>query len=338
MGRPHPAFHRAAVCLNHRVTLPAGPVGTLGVPAVPHGRTAVRLGWRFLPREVRELVEQHLGAPVVDAVSCDSGFTPGFASVLTTAEGTRAFVKAASRAAQPEIAASYAEEARKLTVLCETIPAPRLEWVHDDDAWVVLGLEAVDSRQPRRPWRTVELDRALDLAEAIADATREVPAELELTPLHQDIPPVVSGWDAVPSTWPHHDEAASLARSIVDLPDSDRFVHSDLRDDNILFADDGRTLACDWNWPALGPAWFDLLVLLVSAHGDGIDVEPLLASRSLTAEVEPGHVDAVLAGLCGFMLSSRGRPSPASSPHLRTHANWYAEAAWSWLAQRRGWA
>jgi hypothetical protein len=323
------------------VLLPATPVGTTGVPAVPHGRTAVRLGWRFLPREVRDLVEQHLGGPVVDAVSRDSGFTPGFASVLTTGSGHRAFVKAASRAAQPEIAASYAEEARKLKILGDSVPAPRLEWVHDDDAWVVLGIEAVDARQPRRPWRPAELERALDLAEAIAEATRDLPADLlgllDLKPLHEDIPPILTGWDAVPATWPHHDEAASLARSIAELPHAARFLHCDLRDDNILFVDDGRTLACDWNWPTLGPVWFDLLVLLVSAHGDGIDVTPLLASRELTADTEPDQVDAVLAGLSGFMLSSRGKPAPPSSPYLRAHASWYAEAAWSWLAQRRGW-
>ena len=319
------------------MTLPAAPVGTAGLPAVPHGRTAVRLAWRFLPREVRDLVEQHVGGPVVEAVSRDSGFTPGFASVVTAESGHRAFVKAASRAAQPEIAASYAEEARKLRILGDSIPAPRLEWVCDDDAWVVLGIEAVDARQPRRPWRPAELERALDLAEEIADATREVPAELDLKPIQEDVPPIITGWDAVPATWPHHAEAASLARSIAELPEADRFVHCDLRDDNILFAEDGRTLACDWNWPTLGPVWFDLLVLLVSAHGDGLDVEPLLASRELAANAEPDHVDAVLAGLCGFMLSSRGKPAPASSPYLRAHANWYAEAAWSWLAQRRGW-
>jgi hypothetical protein len=158
------------------MTLPSAPVGTSAVPSVPHGHTASRLGWRFLPPEVRSLVESRLGGEVVDAVSQDSGFTPGFASVLTTTGGARAFVKAASRAAQAPVAASYAEEARKLAILGDAIPAPRLEWVHEDDAWVVLGFEAVDARQPRRPWRPAELDRALDLAEAIVGATGEAPA------------------------------------------------------------------------------------------------------------------------------------------------------------------
>ena len=319
------------------MTLPAAPVGVAGVPAVPHGRTARRLGWRFLPPELRALVADRLGGPVVDAVSQDSGFTPGFASVLTTSDGVRGFVKAASRAAQPEIAASYAEEGRKLSILGDVVPTPRLEWIHDDDSWVVLGFEAVPSRQPRRPWRPEELDRALDLAEAIAVATETVPDGLALTPIVEDLPSLLTGWDTVAADWPHRDEAASLAALLASLPDSDRFAHSDLRDDNILFAEDGRTLACDWNWPALGPAWLDLVVLLVSAHGDGLDVDPLLAERALTRDAEPEHIDVWLAALCGFMLTARNRPTPSSSPYMRAHTDWYAEAAWSWLARRRGW-
>jgi aminoglycoside phosphotransferase (APT) family kinase protein len=320
------------------VTLPATPVGVAAVPPVPHGHTALRLGWRFLPPEVRALVEDRLGARVVDASSRDGGFTPGFASVLTTDDGERSFVKAASRAAQPEIAASYAEEARKLSVLGDAVPAPQLRWVHDDEAWVVLGLEAVDARQPRRPWRPAELGRALDLAEEIAAATVDVPAELGLRPLVEDVPRLLTGWDDVPPEWPHRDEAAALAARLPDLAEADRFVHCDLRDDNILLARDGRTLACDWNWPALGPAWQDTVDLLVSAHGDGIDVEPLLDERALTRAADPDDVDVWISAICGFMLSARGRPSPSSSPHLRTHTDWYAEAAWSWLARRRGWS
>lgn len=320
------------------MALPVAPVGTAAVAAVPHGHTAVRLGWKFLPPDVRALVESRLGGPVVDAASQDSGFTPGFASVLTTTAGTRAFVKAASKAAQAEIAASYAEEARKLGLLGEAIPAPRLDWVHEDDAWVLLGFEAVDARHPRRPWRPAELDRALDLAEAIADATHDVPAGLDLQPLVADVPRLVTGWDDVPAAWPHRDDAAALAATLVDHPGADHFVHCDLRDDNVLLTADGRTLACDWNWPALGPVWQDAVDLLISAHGDGLQVEPLLASRALTRDADPDHVDAWLAAICGFMLSARSRPAPPSSPHLRTHSDWYAEAAWSWLAQRRGWS
>lgn len=315
----------------------SGPVGTRGVPPVPHGQTALRLEWKFLPKEVRALVEDELGSPVVASQSQNAGFTPGFASVLSGADGSKAFVKAASRVAQAEIAASYAEEARKLVLLGDLVPTPRLDWFSKDESWVLLGFEAVESRAPRRPWRPNELDRALDLAEAIIAATDVLPDGLELNPLYVDLPPLLTGWRDVPAAWPHRAEAAALAASLPDFAGSDHFVHADLRDDNILLATDGRTLACDWNWPALGPVWQDSVDLLVAAHGDGLDVEPVLAARRLTRDADPEHIDAWLAATCGFMLSARTRPTRATSPHLRTHTDWYAEAAWSWLARRRGW-
>lgn len=316
--------------------LPLAPVGTAAVPEVPHGRTAMRLTWKFLPPAVREMVESRLGGPVVDAVSQDAGYTPGFASILTSDSGQRLFVKAANKVAQADFAAAYAEEARTHQLLGDTVPAPRLEWVDERASWLVLGFEAIDARTPHRPWRSAELDRALDLAEAIAAATREVPASLDLKPVAEELPELVTGWDAVPDDWPHRDEARSLARSLPELPDQG-FAHADLRDDNILLASDGRTLACDWNWPVLGPRWLDLVDLLVSAHGDGLEVDPLLGERALTRDVDPEHVDVWLAAFCGFMLARRTRPAPLTSPHLRTHTDWQAEAAWSWLAQRRGW-
>jgi hypothetical protein len=316
----------------------SGPVGTAAVPGVPHGRTALRLEWKFLPKEVRALVEDELGSTVVASKSQTSGFTPGFASILTGADGRQSFVKAASRVAQAEIAQSYAEEARKLVLLGEAIPSPRLDWFSKDESWVLLGFEAVPSRQPRRPWRPAELERALDLAEEIVAATTVLPDGLDLNPLWTDLPALLTGWDDAPADWPHRAEAAALAASLPTLADTGHFIHADLRDDNILFADDGRTLACDWNWPALGATWHDSVDLLIAAHGDGLDVAPVLARRELTGDADPDAIDAWLAGLCGFMLSARQRPPRPTSPHLLTHVTWYAEAAWSLLAQRRKWS
>ncbi|MFL6061901.1 MAG: phosphotransferase [Marmoricola sp.] len=313
-----------------------GPQGTDTVEGVPHGRTALRLEWPFLPKEVRALVEDELGSPVVRAESRESGFTSGFASVLTGENGAQVFVKAATKVAQAEIASSYAEEIRKVVALGDLVPAPRLDWFSREQGWVVLGYEAVAARQPRRPWRPADLERALDLAQQIALPASRLPADLELDPLVEDLPSFITGWEAVAEGWPHRAEAAALAATLSDLP-ADHLVHADLRDDNILLAEDGRTLACDWNWPALGTAWQDSVDLLISAHGDGVDVEAVLAGREVLASVDPAHVDAWIAGVCGFMLEACQRPVPPTSPYLRIHQRWTAEAAWSWLAQRRGW-
>jgi aminoglycoside phosphotransferase (APT) family kinase protein len=317
------------------------------VENVPHGRTARRLEWGHLPPSVRRLVEQRLGAPVVSAESQGGGFTPGFASRLTAENGARLFVKAASKKAQPQFAASYAEEARKVALLPPGTPATRLVWTHDDELWILLAFESVEGRQPHRPWRERELAACLDTLAAVAEALSPVPEAMGLRPVTDDLPTLLTGWDAVRTSdpeWPHLDDAAALAASYPGFPGNDAFVHTDARDDNFLItpADPAatggpRALLCDWNWPALGPRWMDAVYLLVSAYGDGLDADALVASHRLTRDADPAHVDASLAMLAGFMLEARERPVPATSPYIRVHSNWWAEAAWAWLASRRGW-
>ena len=120
---------------------------------IPHGRTARRLEWAHLPPTVRTAIEERCGAPVASAGSQNSGFTPGFASVLECEDGSRHFVKAASTKAQRMFAEAYREEARKLLALPAAAPAPRLLWSLDVDDWFVLSTEYVEARAPRRPWR-----------------------------------------------------------------------------------------------------------------------------------------------------------------------------------------
>src|SRR4029077_6417004 len=170
-GRPrarrrHRSWHEARAAPGPRLPSRRG-VGEEGAVSaaipnpIPYGRTARRLEWPHLPPTVRSEIEQRCGSPVVEAVSQGGGFAPGVASVLICADGSRHFVKAASTAAQRMFAASYREEARKLQALPEGVPAPRLLWTLDGD-WVVLGLEYVEARAPRRPWLAAELDRCLD--------------------------------------------------------------------------------------------------------------------------------------------------------------------------------
>jgi len=308
---------------------------------VPSGDSARRLTWPFLPRPLREYVESRIGGTVVDARSVDSGFTPGFASILTTDSGERVFLKAANRKAQAGVAAAYAEEARRHTQLAGLVPAPELLWwqpPRGEDGWVLLCFEAYDGRAPRRPWQLGELNRALDLAEEIADRTRILPDDLDLSPLVDEVPDLLTSWGRVAAVFPereHLEEADALARSFADLRDRS-FAHCDLRDDNILLGDTGA-VACDWNWPALAPAWIDLVFLLASAYGDGLDVDPLLAERRLTRDVPADAIDAWLAACCGYMTVAAGRPARNSSPFLPRHAGWYADVLWGWLSDRRDW-
>ena len=306
---------------------------------IPHGRTAQRLQWRFLPPHVRRLVEQRAGSPVVDARSQDGGFTPGFASVLTCADGSRLFVKAASVKAQGPFAAAYRDEARTLRGLPPGSPAPGLLWVHDDD-WVVLGMEYVEARNPARPWPAADLTRCLDALEAMAGTLTPVPPTMRLATFGDDNAGLPGCWDKVAESYPgqpHLEEAAALAADFAAVTAGDTVVHTDVRDDNALLCTDGRTLFCDWNWPVAGAPWIDTVMLLIGPRGDGLDVQKALRERALTRDVPPEHIDRLLALLCGYLLRQAHEPVPSSSPWLREVQRWQGEVVWDWLSERRGW-
>jgi len=305
--------------------------------ALPHGRTARRLEWPLLPPVLRSMIERRIGSPVVTADSAGAGYTPGFASVLTCRDGTRHFVKAASKKAQRPFADSYREEVRKVDALPPGLPVPRLLWSHEDDLWVVLELEYVEGTNPVRPWSPTDLDACLDSLEVLAEGL--TPPPMLLQTFAEEFADCLPAWDhvrRVSPDLPHLEDAAALASGFAEATTGQTLVHTDARDDNFLLAD-GRALLCDWNWPVVGAAWVDTVLLLISAHGDGLDADAILENRPLTRDVDPDSIDSVLALITGFFLERRDQPVPNSSPYLRVHQSWYAEATWSWLAARRGW-
>lgn len=307
---------------------------------VPSGRTAVRLDWRFLPPDLRSWIEGKCGSRVVASHSQDAGFTPGFASVLVCEDGSRHFVKAASAKAQRLFADAYREEGRKLAHLPATVAAPPLRWMLDDD-WVVLGIEHVDGRNPRRPWRREDLDVVMDALEATAAELTPAPPGLRLDPFAVEFGPMADHWAHVRASrpdLPHLDEAEALAARFDEATRGTTVVHTDVRDDNVLIDTDGKAWFCDWNWPVAGAAWLDSFFALFGPRGDGVDVEAVIAERALLRDVPPEHLDIVLALLTGYFLRQGDLPVPAASPHLRDHQAWHGQVCWDWLCERRGWA
>src|SRR4051794_40224818 len=226
-----------------------GPRDVATLDPVPHGRTARRLDWTLLPPAVRRRVEDLFGTPVVSARSAGAGYTPGCASVLTGADGRRIFLKAASTKAQRPFADAYVDEIRNLRALPTGVPAPRLLWSHEDDLWVLLGLEYVDGANPARPWDVVELGLCLDTLEVLAQTL--TPPPMSLRPFAEDFAALVPTWDHVRHTspqWPHLEEAAALAAGFGPGCEGDTLVHTDARDDNFLVGPDGVARLCDWNW------------------------------------------------------------------------------------------
>ncbi|WP_240641430.1 phosphotransferase family protein [Nocardioides ferulae] len=311
---------------------------------IPHGRTARRLEWSFLPPHLRAEVERRCGSPVVAADSRQAGFTPGFASVLHCADGSRHFVKAASVKAQRAFAEAYREEARKLAALPDTVPAPRLLWTHDADDWVVLGIEHVESRAPQRPWTAADLEATLDALEVVAESLTPPPAALRLPPMSEEFADWPGLWDRLrdsPPDLPHLaerlEDAAALAARFPEVCGGSTLVHTDVRDDNVLVDDTGRVQLCDWNWPVLGADWVDTVMALIGPRGDGVDVDGVLGRRRLVKDVPPAHIDVALALLAGYFLLQCQQPVPPTSPHLREAQRWQGEVVWHWLCERRGW-
>ena len=308
----------------------------------PHDATARRLEWPFLPPNLRAWIERKCGSPVVSAISQTSGFTPGFASVLVCEDGSRHFVKAASVKAQRVFADSYREEARKLAALPLSVPAPRLRW-HLDDDWVVLGIEYVAARAPRRPWQQADLDALLDALEQAADALTPPPAGLALDTAESDFADLLDGWPGIHERRTdldptHLAEAEALARRYAEVVGGDTVAHTDIRSDNVLIDPDGRALVCDWNWPVLAAPWFDSFAALIGPRGEGLDVEAVIAGRRLLRDVDAEAFDINLALYVGYFFTQAELPVPPSSPHIRDHQRWQGEVCWDWLAERRGWS
>ena len=301
---------------------------------IPHGHTARRLDWAHLPPHIRATVEARCGSPVVEADSRTSGFTPGFASVLVCADGSRHFVKAASTVAQRMFADAYREEARKLRLLPADVPAPGLLWVHDADDWLVLGFEYVDGRPPQRPWLPEDLANVSATVAAMAKILTPAPAGIETAAeAFGDWPAL---WDRLDD--PHAADCRALAARFEPVVTGDTLVHCDIRDDNLLLGSDGSVHLCDWNWPVVGAAWLDSLFLLIGPRGDGLDVEAHIAEHPLLSAVDPESVDIVLVLLLGYFATAADLPVPPTSPYVRRVQAWQRDVVRDWLAERRGWA
>jgi hypothetical protein len=326
-------------------------VSTRGGVTVPVRATARRPSWPALPAAVRDRICLAAVGQVVQAESTGTGFTPGFASRLTLADGRRIFVKAASSGYDAThgwaLTGAYREEIRKLSMLPGGIGAPALLWSIDDDIdgerWVVVGLEYVAGRPPRRPWRPDELWLVTARLAEIAPRLALAPPGLEVGTFADDF----GEWGAWlsyvrerdgESHW--LDAVAELAAESIERCGGEGLAHLDLRDDNILIDDSRQVWMCDWNFPLMAAPWIDLITVLLSAAGDGLDVEPIVAGHPLTRDVDPRSVDALLANLWLYFAKAMDQPVPEFCPHLRDHQRWYAEATADWLSRRllRDWA
>jgi hypothetical protein len=322
------------------------------VPPVPPDRTAVRPGWTELPAGVRDAVQRRLGSPVVVSHLAGGGFTRGFAAVLGLADGGRVFVKAAPTLTAPHLADWYVREHAVVDALPPGLPVPRPRWLLETDGYLVACADAVDGRIPALPWRAAELDEVLRAYADLAAALVEPGAGLLALglPRFADLArhdlawwrEVAEGREPAPAGGPDHRgrlaELVALESLLPSYAHTGAVMHGDLRVDNVLLDHAGRAWFCDWNWACHGPAWFDLVTLLLPGYAGGLDVDTRFATHPVARDAAPDALDVALAALSGYYLTAAGAGPTDASPHVRGHQRWSGTVALAWLARRRGWS
>ena len=237
-----------------------GAVTTALPTRIPHGQTARRLEWGFLPPHIRAEVEARLGSPVTDAESQTGGFTPGLRlgadlrrrrSPLReggvddrAADVRRRLPRGGPQAGdaagrRPGAAAAVAPRRRRLG-------RPRLRVRRGPGAAAALGAGRARGRV-RHGGR--------DRPAADAGAARDRPRGRGVRVLARAV--------GRGSTTRGPRTAARSRSQYADVVDGDTLVHTDIRDDNLLVRPDGSVVICDWNWPVRGA---DLARLAVPAH------------------------------------------------------------------------
>jgi hypothetical protein len=266
----------------------------------------VRLTYDAVPAAVRAWVEEQLGSPVVATAEQVGGMSPGCATRLTCADGTRAFVKAVGAELNPDTPGLFRREIGVLRHLGEHELWARLLASYDDGAWVALLIEDVEGRHPDFA-DPAELESVLTGVERLADVLqhRDVPASVDLV----DVAHVFGKWadslatlaDAPAVTpvpdWLRSDPEgwAEVLRHHAGLP-MPHVAHWDIRVDNLLRRSGGEVVFVDWGTAARGPSWADpLLARLERVDDPWFDT----SAASSPALAEAGE-EAVTAFLAGF--------------------------------------
>ena len=240
----------------------------------------VRAPYASMPAVVRDWVDDVLGSPVVEAVDQVGGMSPGCATRLRTADGTRAFVKAVGTDLNPDTPTLFRREITALTLIGSDPLWAGLLGSYDDGDLVAVLLEDVEGRHP---------DLADDATmERLLLATDELGAVLRSRVDTTDIQHLVggvmmeAGLTDLQATFRNWLGAFDVLSELPDVPvpawvrdgalvwqqgmaalaeePSDTLVHWDVRVDNLIQRPTGEIVFLDWGAAGVGRAWLDPLL------------------------------------------------------------------------------
>lgn len=298
----------------------------------------VRAAYPSVPTPVREWVATTLGSPVVGIHEQVGGMSPGCATRVVCADGTRAFVKAVGTALNPHTPVLFRREVLALELLGRDPLWAGLLASYDDGDWVALLLEDVEGSHPDLSL-DAEMERLVrqtdELSAVMGTRVDALPAPVPGTdpnalyrPGPTDFGAVAAGWlDAFehahelpadllpPWVLPRLDE---LHDGVVGLGEEamDTVVHFDIRNDNLLQRPTGDLVFLDWGAFGRGPAWLDPLV----ARLERVDRPWFDASLASSPALRDAGDERVTSWLVGMGVHLAWRAHSAVDVNLPTLA------------------
>ena len=289
----------------------------------------VRTPYAEVPADVRAWVDATLGSPVVEAHEQVGGMSPGCATRVVCADGTRAFVKAVGADLNPDTPNLFRREVAVLELLGSHDLWADLLASRDDGDWVALLLEDVEGTHP-----DFHDDADLDAVLATTDRLAGVLGERVPDPGVWTSPvPLVSVNDRF-AIWAETLATLDSAPEIAPVPvwlraDADRWaavltdlaaephrqlVHWDIRNDNLLRRPGGEIVVVDWGMAAIGPEWADPLL----ARLDRVDEAWFDSSIASSPAIVTAGDEAITAWLIGFATHLAVRSVTAVDVNLPT--------------------
>ncbi|MGH2376154.1 MAG: phosphotransferase family protein, partial [bacterium] len=278
-----------------------------------------------------------------------TGFSPGFAGTLSTADGHTVFAKAVSPVPNPHTPSLHRREAKIVTRLPAHTPVPRLLWTYDEgeQGWIVLVFEYVHGRHPLEPWRPDELNRVLEGLAALSTVLTPSPLGPDLvgtasevvaknvrgwTWLRDSRPPNLDGWSAR-----HLDRLVALEEEAARAVAGTALLHMDIRADNLLLASD-RVWFVDWPHATIGAGWFDLVGFAPSVTMQGgPPPEALVEQYPGCQGADPEDITAAIAAIAGYFTHRSLQPPPPGLPTVREFQAAQGKVARQWLSERLNW-
>lgn len=310
------------------------------------GTATRRRSWPEVPAELRQEAERQLGSAVRDFRGRPGGFTPGLAGIVVCADGTEAFIKATP--VDGPGAADYRREAIIAGGLPEGTPAPRLRFAAERAGWLMLCFDVAPGHTAQEPWQPAQLTAVLNTLSFCVEQLTPSPI-LDAGTVADRMAGRCRTWRSLATggeidgvtlddlgDW-ERDHLARLARledTWQDHVDGTTLLHFDLRADNCLISPAGSVSFVDWGRACTGPAWVDLVCLMLESELGDIDAEHLFTGHPLGQEADPDAVDGFLVALAGYWALAGRQPPITHAPGLRQQQARSGQATLRWLQRR----